>query len=71
MGAEGILCQTDRDILIASTSDEFIAQANRLIVHPKLAQSIGQSALHNIKQQYSWQSQLQPLVNLLDTKDKQ
>jgi sugar transferase (PEP-CTERM/EpsH1 system associated) len=71
MGAEGILCQADRDILIASTSDEFIAQANRLIVHPKLAQSIGQSALHNIKQHYSWQSQLQPLVNLLDTKDKQ
>jgi sugar transferase (PEP-CTERM/EpsH1 system associated) len=71
MGAEGILCQADRDILIASTSDEFITQANRLIVHPKLRQSIGQSALYIIKQHYSWQSQLQPLVNLFDSEDKQ
>ncbi|MFQ3192714.1 MAG: sugar transferase (PEP-CTERM/EpsH1 system associated) [Paraglaciecola sp.] len=71
MGAEGILCQADQDILIASTPDEFIAQANQLIAQPKLAESIGQSALHIIKQHYSWQGQLQPLVNLLDSEDKQ
>jgi sugar transferase (PEP-CTERM/EpsH1 system associated) len=71
MGAEGILCQADQDILIASTPDEFIAQANQLIAKPALAKSIGQSALHIIKQHYSWQGQLQPLVNLLDSEDKQ
>ncbi|MFQ3193100.1 MAG: sugar transferase (PEP-CTERM/EpsH1 system associated) [Paraglaciecola sp.] len=70
MGAEGILCQADQDILIASTPDEFVAQANQLIAQPKLAKSIGQSALHIIKQHYSWQGQLQPLVNLLDSEDK-
>lgn len=71
MGAEGILCQTGRDILLATAPDEFIAQANQLIAQPKLAESIGQSALHIIKQHYSWQGQLQPLVNLLDSEDKQ
>jgi sugar transferase (PEP-CTERM/EpsH1 system associated) len=71
MGAEGILCQADQDILIASTPDEFIAQANQLIAQPERARSIGQSALQIIKQHYSWPSQLQPLVNLLGSKDKQ
>lgn len=70
MGAEGILCQTDRDILLATTPDEFIAQTNQLIAHPELAQSISHSALQIIKQYYSWQSQLQPLINLLDSEDK-
>jgi sugar transferase (PEP-CTERM/EpsH1 system associated) len=71
MGAEGILCQADQDILIASTPVEFITQANQLIAQPKLAESIGQSALQIIKQHYSWQGQLQPLVNLLGSEDKQ
>jgi sugar transferase (PEP-CTERM/EpsH1 system associated) len=71
MGAEGILCHADKNILIASNGEEFIAQANQLMAQPALAQSIGQSALHIIKQHYSWPSQLQPLVNLLDSKDKQ
>jgi sugar transferase (PEP-CTERM/EpsH1 system associated) len=71
MGAEGILCQADQDILIASIPEEFIAQANQLIAQTELAKSIGQSALHIIKQHYSWQGQLQPLVNLLDSEDKQ
>lgn len=69
MGAEGILCEPDTDILIASTPDEFIAQANQLIAQPTLAQSIGQRAEQIIKQHYSWQGQLQPLVNLLGTEN--
>lgn len=71
MGAEGILCQEDIDITVASTPDEFITQANRLISQPELAKSMGQNALNTIKQHYSWESQLQPLVNLLGTGDKQ
>jgi spore maturation protein CgeB len=65
------MCQADQDILVASTPDEFIAKANQLITQPQLAKSIGQSALHIIQKYYSWQSQLQPLVNLLGSKDKQ
>jgi sugar transferase (PEP-CTERM/EpsH1 system associated) len=71
MGAEGILCQADRDILIASTPEEFITKANQLSDQPDFAQSIGQSALNIIKQHYSWQGQLQPLVNLLSAGVKQ
>jgi spore maturation protein CgeB len=71
MGAEGILCQADQDILIASTPEEFIAKANQLIAQPELAKSIGKSALQIIQKHYSWQSQLQPLVNLLGTESKQ
>ena len=71
MGAEGILCQSGQDILIATTPEEFIEQANQLMTQPELGKSIGQSALQLIQQHYSWQGQLQPLVNLLDSKDKQ
>jgi sugar transferase (PEP-CTERM/EpsH1 system associated) len=71
MGAEGILCQADQDILIATTPEEFIAQANRLITQPELGKSIGQNALQIIQKHYSWSSQLQPLVNLLGLEDKQ
>lgn len=71
MGAEGILCQADQDILIAATSEEFIAQANKLIVHPEISDTIGQSALRLIQNHYSWQSQLQPLVSLLSAGVKQ
>ena len=71
MGAEGILCQADQDILIAETPEEFIAQANQLISQPEIADTIGQSALQLIKNHYSWQSQLQPLVKLLETEVKQ
>jgi glycosyltransferase involved in cell wall biosynthesis len=71
MGAEGILCQADQDILIAETPEEFIAQANQLISLPEIADNIGQSALQLITKHYSGQSQLQPLVKLLGTEDKQ
>ena len=71
MGAEGILCQADQNILIASTPDEFIAHANQLIAQPTLAKSIGQHALQLIQNHYSWPSQLQPLVNLLGLEGKQ
>ena len=71
MGAEGILCQADQNILIASTPNEFIAHANQLITQPTLAKSIGQSALQIIQKHYSWPSQLQPLVNLLGLEGKQ
>lgn len=70
MGAEGILCQQNRDILIASSPEEFIQEANQLIAQPKRAQSIGASAERIITKHYSWQSQLQPLVNLLDSVSK-
>ena len=71
MGAEGILCQADQNILIASTPDEFIAHANQLIAQPTLSKSIGQHALQLIQNHYSWPSQLQPLVNLLGLEGKQ
>jgi sugar transferase (PEP-CTERM/EpsH1 system associated) len=70
MGAEGIRCQADRDILIASSPEQFIQQANKLIDQPTLAQSIGESALQIIQQHYSWPSQLLPLVNFLGAEDK-
>jgi len=71
MGAEGIICQADRDILIASSPEQFIQQANKLIAQPELVQSIGESAEKLITKYYSWQSQLQPLFNLLCSQNKQ
>jgi sugar transferase (PEP-CTERM/EpsH1 system associated) len=71
MGAEGIICQPDRDILIASSPEQFIKQANQLIAQPEIADTIGQSALQIIQQHYSWPSQLLPLLNLLGAEEKQ
>jgi len=71
MGAEGIICQADQDILIASSPEQFIQQANKLIAQPKLAHSIGESALKIIQQHYSWPCQLLPLLEFLSAEEKQ
>ncbi|MGS2721772.1 TIGR03087 family PEP-CTERM/XrtA system glycosyltransferase [Paraglaciecola aestuariivivens] len=71
MGAEGILCQDQQDVVLANTPEEFIAQANALIANPQYAHTLGQNALQLIQQHYSWPSQLQPLVLCLANKDTQ
>ncbi|WP_339899596.1 TIGR03087 family PEP-CTERM/XrtA system glycosyltransferase [Paraglaciecola polaris] len=65
MGAEGINCVADDSILIASTPSEFIAQVTRLATEPELSERIGAKALQLIKQEYSWEGQLSPILDFL------
>lgn len=66
MGAEGILCEQDKNILLALQPEEFVQQIDSLISHPELAQSLGQQARNLIVEHYSWEGQLSPIVNLLE-----
>ncbi|GAC31080.1 glycosyl transferase, group 1 [Paraglaciecola polaris LMG 21857] len=65
MGAEGINCSSGKDILIASDASEFIEQIVFLSENPGQAADIGKRALRLIEQQYSWEGQLSPIVDLL------
>ena len=65
MGAEGINCVSGDDILIATDATEFIDKVVFLTKNQDLAKVIGQRALLLIEQQYSWEGQLKPIVDLL------
>jgi polysaccharide biosynthesis protein PslH len=65
MGAEGINCRNEHDVLLATTPADFIQQIQRLLDEPSLAIAIGGNAEQLILEQYSWQGQIQPLVELL------
>lgn len=66
MGAEGILCEADKDLLLANDPQSFIQQALRLIEDRSLATKLGKNAAHLIAAHYSWDSQLEPLVAMLE-----
>jgi len=66
MGAEGIVCEQGKDILLALQAEDFVQKIDVLLTHPDLTKSLGQNARELIVQYYSWEGQLQPLVNLLE-----
>lgn len=61
MGAEGIDCEDDKSILIASTAQEFLKQINRLEQNSSFKNIIIKNALELIYDHYSWQGKLQTL----------
>jgi glycosyltransferase involved in cell wall biosynthesis len=65
MGAEGIICEQSKDILLALQPEEFVQQIELLLANPELAKLVGQHARELIVEHYSWEGQLSPLVNLL------
>jgi len=66
MGAEGIDCIEDRDILIASTADEFLSCIKRLEDNSQLRESIKENALKLIHEKYSWEGKLHVLDEVLN-----
>ena len=68
MGAEGIDCQKERDILIASTAEEFLSCIVRLEKEKEFRESIKNNALALIHKHYSWQGKLQVLDDVLQGK---
>lgn len=68
LGAEGILCQHDDDIVIANNADEFTKEAIELAKNLPLRKRIGQQALSTINTHYGWESVLKPLTEIISKK---
>jgi sugar transferase (PEP-CTERM/EpsH1 system associated) len=68
MGAEGIDCTKDIDILIASTADEFLSCIKQLDCDAEFREMIKANALKLIHERYSWEGKLQVLDNVLNGK---
>lgn len=66
MGAEGIDCYDDEQILIANSADEFLQQIQRLEADGQLKARIKASALELINEKYSWSGKLAPLGQELE-----
>ncbi len=65
MGAEGIDCTKDNDILIASTASEFLSCIKRLVSDSEFSEKIKANALSLIHRKYSWEGKLQILNETL------
>ncbi|MBA6357452.1 MULTISPECIES: TIGR03087 family PEP-CTERM/XrtA system glycosyltransferase [unclassified Colwellia] len=68
MGAEGIDCTKDIDILIASTADEFLSCIKHLDCDAEFREKIKANALKLIHERYSWEGKLQVLDDVLNGK---
>jgi sugar transferase (PEP-CTERM/EpsH1 system associated) len=65
MGAEGIRCNVEQDILLADTPEQFINRIEQLTNNQECYTYISDNALKNVTHNYSWESILQPLKTLL------
>lgn len=68
LGAEGILCQNNKDIVIANNAHEFTEQAIELAKNLGLRDQIGQQAFSTINSHYGWESVLAPLTEIISKK---
>tara|TARA_R110001583_G_scaffold181353_1_gene338560 strand:+ start:2160 stop:3380 length:1221 start_codon:yes stop_codon:yes gene_type:complete len=67
MGAEGINCTPGNNVLIASDASDFFEQIVFLFENQDTAVDIGKKALRLIEEQYSWEGQLNPIVELFSS----
>jgi sugar transferase (PEP-CTERM/EpsH1 system associated) len=66
MGAEGIDCEENKNILIASTADEFLTALTRLESDEEFRDLVKENALNLIHKKYSWEGKLQILDDVLN-----
>ncbi len=66
MGAEGIDCTDEQDILIADTADDFFDNIDKLVNNTNLYNSIKDSALKLVQRHYSWNGKLSTLGRILE-----
>ena len=65
LGAEGIPCTNDIELLIADNEDEFVEHVNRVLSSPDLRNSLRKRALALVRDEYSWKSQNDQLYDLI------
>jgi sugar transferase (PEP-CTERM/EpsH1 system associated) len=62
--AEGLDAEPGRELLLADTPDQWVAQVSRLLDDPAMRSGIEQAARTRVEQSYSWAGRLAPLVSL-------
>ncbi len=67
LGAEGIDCEHNKNIFIASYAEEFTECCLRLSKEPSTRKTVGQNARELILNRYAWESVLAPLFDSLKT----
>ena len=65
MGAEGILCKNEENVLIARHADEFAAALINSLSSSALAELLSLNARKTILEHYSWESKMAPFFNAL------
>jgi sugar transferase (PEP-CTERM/EpsH1 system associated) len=63
--SKGILCDNEKDIIIADTESEFAEQVIRLLKNRELRQKLADNALENIRANYRWEKKIEMLEDLL------
>ncbi len=66
LGAEGILCQNNEDLVIADTQEQFSDYCIDLANNKEKADFLAANALKRINDNYAWKSVLQPLIKQLE-----
>ena len=66
MGAEGINCRDNQEILLANSPEQFIQQINKLEQDAKLKSTLKDNALQLIEKDFSWSGKLSVLSQLLE-----
>lgn len=66
MGAEGIDCVEGRHFLVANSASEFIDAVIKVMRNQDEANRLADEALALIKDKYSWEGQLSPLIKVLE-----
>lgn len=66
LGAEGILCEHERNIIITDDAESFADNCIELAQNKSKAQQLGRGALQRINDHYAWESVLQPLIRQLN-----
>jgi sugar transferase (PEP-CTERM/EpsH1 system associated) len=65
LGAEGIICERNKSILIANEAMEFVKHIEQLLGQERHFDSIANAALYIIQQHYAWHGVLSPLIEVL------
>jgi len=66
LGSEGLNFQPGRDLLWASTPDEFAAQTARVLLEPELAERLGQAARRIVVREYGQETLVASLGRALE-----
>ena len=67
IGASGITYTEGRDLLIADTPDEFVAQLKRLVDDPQYCTAVGNNARKLVENEYSQQALAKKLTAFYET----
>jgi len=66
MGAEGIACHHNENVLIADTPDAFVEALLNVLDSSKEAELLGGNARQTILKHYSWESKMKPFLRALE-----